>query len=236
MSGSVVRQRSSMTMPPRSPTVEARLRAPARRAARMPAENTTMSDVQLAAVGEAQRAHAAVGAATISRAWPCRCARRRPAPRCARAARAPPASSTCSGISRGANSTTCVSSPSVVQRVGRLEARAGRRRSPRRSSRRAAAGADRLEVLDACGRRSSPGARARDGGTNGTSRWRAPACRRGPRPRVGLDDARARGRCARARVASRHRERRRPRTVRARPAPGRRRVLPSKKLDRPTRS
>ena len=135
-------------------------------AGRMPAEKTTTS----ASTGSASRSASPVTRpSSPSTSWVAAPVWTvRPSASTCRARVAPPASSTCTGISRGAISTTWVSRPRLGQRVGGLEAE--QPAADHGAGRRARRGRpDRLEVLDgavdeAAGR-SWPGT----GGTNGAA-------------------------------------------------------------------
>ena len=167
--GRTVRHCSSTTMPPRSPTVEA-----------------AVAGELVAGPDTGGEDHQVGGEFANRRTAPCR-SRRRPRPRrspgrrrpCARSGPCPRwcgaaprrrPSSTCTGISRGANSTMCVASPSPLQRARRLQAE-----QPAADHGTGACGSSRTPRWRAgprwCGRRSSP-----------SRPCRAPAARRGSEP------------------------------------------------------
>ncbi|VWC02957.1 hypothetical protein BSE24067_04969 [Burkholderia seminalis] len=108
MSASLVRHASSIAMPPRGPVSSPHARASSSRA-RMPAENTIMSASRCVPSANAIRC-APSSPSTISSVFLPVCTVTPSASIFARSIRPPP-SSTCTAISRGANSTTWVSSP-----------------------------------------------------------------------------------------------------------------------------
>ncbi len=121
--GRSVRQRSSTTMPPRSPTGSPAARASSSRG-RIPAEKTRRSRSaarrrrRSAAPGprpsSSSRARISLVDVAVWTSTPSSSMRRRRT--------APPISSTCSAMRRGANSITCVFEPQLAERVRRLEA------------------------------------------------------------------------------------------------------------------
>ena len=138
---------SSITMPPRSPTARPAARASSSRG-RMPAENTirSVSSSLPSANRRRWRALAAVGdRGRLS----CRVDAHAELARCARAACGRRASSICTAMSRGANSTTWVSSPRSLQRLRRLETQQ--------------AAADDHATLGSCALRAADGVEILDG-------------------------------------------------------------------------
>ena len=164
MSGSLVRQPSSTTTPPRSPTARPASRASWSRG-RTPAEKTTTSrssSVPLARVASSRPASRRIEATEV--------------PRCTvtlrssiiSRSRAPPPSSTCSGMSRGAISTTCGDMPS--RRSARAASRPSRPAADHQAGPPAASahgralrrGADRVQVVEGAVDEASGQVPARD--------------------------------------------------------------------------
>ncbi len=178
-----MRQASSITMPPRSPTARPAARASSSRG-RMPAENTIRS--VSSSLPSAKRMRCACARAVDDLdACSCRCGYPRPARAMRARSTRPPTSSICTAISRGANSTTWVSSPRSLSALAasspsrpppmttpRLGLRTGRRGwppDPRWCDRRSNP-ADRARGSAA--RRDTSRSPAPDGRSRTRGRWR----------------------------------------------------------------